>query len=90
MPHSFARRSRAACDEGGHGLGYMLSDILRGFFFGRAADLADHHDGFGGRVGLEKLQQVDERRSYNWVATEPDARGLSQAQFGELPNGLIG
>ena len=31
----------------------------RGFFFGRAADLADHEDPFRRRIALEHLQQID-------------------------------
>ncbi len=38
----------------------MSLDVGRRIFLGVAADLADHHDGFGLRIILEHLQDVDE------------------------------
>ena len=60
------------------------------FFFGGAADFAHHQDGFGRRIGLVHLQEVDERRADDRVAAEADAGRLAEAEVRELPDGFVG
>jgi hypothetical protein len=66
------------------------SDELGRFFFGRAADFADHDDRLGGFVGQEQLQDVDELGALDRVAADADGRGLAEAGVGGLEHGFIG
>jgi hypothetical protein len=61
-----------------------------GFFFGAAADLADHDDAFGLRVFVEQLQAVDEVEAVDRVAADADAGRLAQAHFGGLLDRFVG
>ena len=62
VAHPLAWRRGLAGDEADHGL-VTCALMKRGrFFLVRAADLADHHDRVGLRVGLEERQDIDERR----------------------------
>src|SRR6185503_11792618 len=45
MPHAAPGRRRLTRDEAHHRLLEGLLDVFRGFLFGRAADLANHHHG---------------------------------------------
>ena len=50
----------------------------------------DHQDGFGLRIVLEHLQEVDERGADDRIAAQADAGRLPQPQIGELPDGFVG
>ena len=84
-------RRGAAGDEADHGLlaaalGLVL-EKLRGVLFGRAADLADHHDRLGLRVGEEHLQHGDEFGALDRIAADADRGGLAEpfAAWSETP-----
>ena len=61
------------------GAGMAAYHILQlgGFFFGRAADFADHDDGFGLRIAEEQLQDIDEFGALDRVAADADASALA-------------
>ena len=61
-----------------------------GLLLGRAADLADHHDGPGVGVGLEGGQAVDEAGAGDRVAADAHAGGLAHALLAELVERLVG
>ena len=69
---------------------HLLLDELRRALLGAAADLADHDDAVRVRVGLEELEHVDEVHAADRVAADADARRLTDAERGELPDGLVG
>jgi hypothetical protein len=58
-------------------LGLAL-DELGGVLLGRAADLADHDDGVGARVGEEHLQHGDELRALDGIAADADRRSTGR------------
>ena len=90
MPHAAARRSGLAHDECRDGLADVLLDEGGGLLLLGAADLADHHDGFGLRVVVEHREDVHESGAGDGVAANADARGLSDASLRELVNALVG
>ena len=55
-----------------------------------AADLADHDDVLGLRVGLELLEHVDERRADDRVAADADDRRVAEAELRQLVADLVG
>ena len=57
---------------------------------GIAADLADHDDGLGLRVGQEHLQAVDEVGAVDRIAADADAGRLAEAGGGGLGHRLVG
>jgi hypothetical protein len=61
-----------------------------GLFLGGAADLADHDDRLGFRVGEEHFQHVDMFGALDRVAADADGGGLAEAEVGGLLDGLIG
>ena len=61
-----------------------------GFFFGAAADLADHDDGVGVGIVAEQLQRVDVRRADQRIAADADAGRLAQPEPRELVDRLVG
>src|SRR5262245_11008865 len=89
MAHAPAGRRRLPADEADHGLRDVGLDEGRGFLLGRAADLADHHDRFRLRIGLEEAQHVDEARAVHGIAADAHAGGLDQAALGQLMDHLV-
>ena len=73
-----------------HRLGDVLADEVRGGFFVRAADLADHDDAFGLRIPLEELQHIDEVHAAHRIAADADAGALAEALVGGLEHGFVG
>ena len=57
---------------------------------GRAADLADHDDRLGLRVGEEHLEHVDELGALDRIAADADRGGLAEARVGGLEHRLVG
>ena len=94
MAHAAAFRRGAACDETGGRLPaaalFLIGQELRGFFFGRAADLADHDDRLGFRVGQEHLQHVDMFGALDRVAADAHGSRLAKAHVRGLLDRLIG
>ena len=80
VAHALAVRGGLAGDERGHRLRDVLLREGGGFFFGGAADFAHHEDGFGLRVGLVELQQVDERGADDRIAAEADAGAIGRGR----------
>ncbi len=70
------------------GLVTCCFDVGGGLFLGRAADLAHHQDRLGRRIGLEHLEQVDERRADDRIAAQADARRLAQAEAASVARRL--
>src|ERR1700679_2412045 len=82
MAHAAAGRRGAPGDEADHrllaaALGLVLEE-LRAVFFGRAADLANHHDGMGLVVGEKHFEHRDEFRSLDRIAADVDGGGLAE------------
>ena len=73
-----------------HRLGHVGTNVIGGFLFGRPADLPDHQHPFGGRVGLEQFQCVDEAGAVDRISPDAQSGGLTQPQVGELIDRLIG
>ena len=90
MPHAFAGRGGDAGDVGDDGFVHVSLDVFGRFFFGRAADFADHDDALGLRVGLEGGEDVHEAGAVNRVAADTDAGGLAEADAGGLVHGFVG
>src|SRR3954447_3094204 len=90
VAHGLPGRRGGACDVPDHGLGDMLADVLGGLLLGRAADLAAHDDQLGLVVGLEELDDVDERAARHRVATDPDDRRVAEAALRQLVADLVG
>ncbi len=51
---------------------------LGGILLGAAADLADHDDGLGRRVGKQHLQHIDELGALDRIAADADRGGLAE------------
>src|SRR5690554_3915833 len=90
VTHALSGRGRGAGDEARHGLAHVGLYPCRGFFFSRATDLANHDDGFGVGVVLEKFERVDEVHAVDRVTTDTDAGALPDTQRGELTDSLVG
>jgi hypothetical protein len=89
VPHPLARRSGEPGDVADDGLRHRLRDERRGALLVVAADLADHHDEVGLRIGLEPLERVDEADPVDRVATHTDARRLPDPPLAELVHDLV-
>src|SRR5690606_864367 len=76
MPHPLARGRGLPADEADDRLFHVLCHVVRGDFLLAAADFADHHDGIGFRVLVEKLDDVEKSESVNGVAPDTDTCGL--------------
>src|SRR5215467_1252723 len=79
VAHATSGRRGLAADEADHGLLDVLLDVFGGLFFGRAADLADHHDGVGVGVVVEQFDGVALRRADDRIAADADAGRLADA-----------
>src|SRR5262245_61315199 len=90
VSHAAAGWRRLAADEAHHRLGHVRLDEGGRLLLRAAADLADHHDRFGLRIGLEETQHVDEARAVHRIAADADAGGLAQSAQGELVHDLVG
>ena len=90
VAHAASRRRGLAGDEADHRLLELALDEGGGFLLGRAADLADHDDGFGVGVGREQRQRVDEARADQRVAADADAGRLAHALPRQLVDRLVG
>src|SRR5487761_4231 len=90
VSHPAARRSGAPGDETRHRLFYVCGNEGGGFFFRRAADFSDQNDSMRFRISGHQAENVDEIGSDNRVSADAHARGLADAEGGELADGLIG
>src|SRR5438132_4482975 len=90
VAHAASRRSSLSGDEADHGLLYVGFDPFRSALFGVAADLADHNDGVGVRIVVEKLDGVEERGADDGIAANADAGGLANAELRQLMDGFVG
>ena len=90
VAHRLARRSGEPGDVGDDRLRHVLGDERAGLLLLVAADLADHDHELGLVVGLEALQDVDERRADDGVAADPDDRRAADAGVGQLVADLVG
>src|SRR5690606_19494044 len=62
---------------------------LRGVFFGRAADFADHDDRLGFRIAEEKFEHIDELGALHRIAADADGGRLAEAFVGGLEHGFV-
>src|SRR5690606_32665914 len=90
VSHASSGRGGGPGDEGGDGFVAVFGGPGGGFFFGSAADLADHDDGLGLRIVVEHLEHVEVGGAVDGVAADADAGGLAEPGLGELPDGLVG
>ena len=90
VAHAAARRRGLSGDEADDRLLHVLLDELGRGLFGRAADLADHDDGFGFGIVVEQAQRIDVRGADDGIAADADGRRLADAALRELVHGLIG
>jgi hypothetical protein len=91
VAHAAAWRGSDACNEAHHGLLRVPVRLkpLRGFLLRLAADLADHNDALRLGVVREALEHVDEVGAVKGVATDADARGLSEPGVRRLVDSLV-
>ena len=67
----------------------MGFDVCGSFFFGGAADLADHNDAARFRIFIEKLDGVDEVRADDRISSDSNAGGLADLSLRELAHGFV-
>ena len=89
VSHALARRRGDAGDEADDGFCHVFFRPKRGLFFVVAADFADHHHGFGLRIGFEKPQRVQVLQAVDRVAADADASRLPKPQLRELMDCLV-
>src|SRR6185437_9214274 len=94
MAHAAARRRRAPGDKADHrllaaALG-LVDEELRRILLRRTADLADHHDRSGFRVGEEHLQHCDEFGAFDRISANADGGCLAQAFTTGLEDRFVG
>ena len=92
MAHAAARRRRDAGDEADDRVSCFLAFLKNSarFFFGAAADFADHDDALGFVVGQEHFQAIDEVGAVDRIAADADAGRLAEAGRGGLRDRFIG
>src|SRR5580704_2186078 len=94
MPHAAARRGGAAGNEAHHRLAAaalgFIGHELGGILLGRPADLTDHDDRFGGLIGEEHFQHLDELGALDRIAPDADRGGLPKPFPGGLEYRLVG
>src|SRR3989344_2328484 len=89
VAHALARGRGDTGDEADDGLFHVGLAPLGGFGFVRAADLANHDDGIGVRVVVERLHDVDVLEAVDRVTADAHGAGLTQAEFGQLSHGFV-
>src|SRR5271166_1354006 len=89
VSHAPPRRRGLARDKAHYRLLHVRLDVLRRCFFGAAADLADHDDGFRLRISVEQRNRVYEVCPDDRVATDTDGRRLPDAARRQLIHGFI-
>src|SRR5690606_9993411 len=90
VAHALARGRGLARDEAGDGLGELARHVLGGGLLRAAADLSDHDDRVGLRVGVEQLEAVDEVRAVDRITAVALRGALTETELGELVHRLIG
>ena len=81
MAHAAARRRGDAGDEADHRFfDLVVLDEVGGVFLGAAADLADHDDALGLRIGEEHLQHLDMLGALDRIAADADAGRSGQGR----------
>src|SRR5205814_1770585 len=65
-------------------------DELSGSLFRVAANFANHDDRLGLRIAIKQIERVHKIRSDDWIATNADCGGLSDAALRKLMYGLVG
>src|SRR3954447_1871887 len=78
VAHAASRRCRLSRDERDDRLRHVRFHERGRFFLRRAADLADHDDRFGGVIGLERGQAIDEVGARQRIAADPDRGRLAE------------
>ena len=71
-------------------IAWLAGEEFRALLLGAAADLADHDDGFGGIVGEEQFERIDEVRAVDRIAADADAGRLAEPRRGGLGDRLVG
>ena len=90
MTHAAAGRRGLSGDEADHRLAHSPANEFRGLLLGIAPDFANHDDGVRIGIIVEKAHGIEERCADDGIAANANARGLADAQMGELADGLIG
>src|SRR4051794_24966193 len=90
MTHPSAWWGRLAGDEPDNRLLHFLPDESGGFLLIGAADLADHHHGFGCRILLERIETVDEVGAVDRIAADSNAGSLADTGARHLVDDFIG
>src|SRR5690606_22973659 len=88
VPHRLPLRRGEARDVAHDRLGDVLLDVFSGPFFSVTADLTDHHDDVGVRVGFERGERVDVRGADDRVTADTHAGG--EANVPQLVHHLVG
>src|SRR5690554_8084271 len=89
VAHTLARRCSNTGNVGNHRLGYVLLDERSRFFLGSTTDFTDHDDGFGFRIFLQQLQNINEVGARNRITTDTDTGRLAKTVVSRLLDGFI-
>src|SRR5580704_17620631 len=89
MTHPAARRRGLSGDKADYRLAHLSANEFRGLLLGISANFADHDDGVGIGVIVEKPNGIEERSANDGVATDADARGLADSEMRELADRLV-
>ena len=89
VAHAAARRRGDTGHEANQRLTQIFPGPAGGGDFLRSADLADHDDDLGFRIGFEGLEHGDEVGAVDGIAADADGGGNAQAEVGHLLGGLV-
>src|ERR1700678_3561513 len=90
MAHALSRRRCDAGDESDHGFFHIVLYPACAGFLVVAADFADHDHGVGFRVFIEHAHDINMLQAVDRIAADAHARRLSEAEFHQLADGLVG
>src|ERR1700730_1574217 len=90
VSHALARRRGDPGNETDHRLFHVILDPRSRNFLVGATDLSDHDHRIRFRIVVEELQHVEMLEPVDRIATDAYRRRLSQVEFCQLRNGLVG
>ena len=90
MAHAFAGRRSNTRNKTNDRFFHIGFAPLSGVCFVWSADFANHDDGVGIRIVIERLHHIDVFQAIDGVTTNTDSTGLAQTYFGQHGHRFIG
>ena len=90
VSHAASGRRGCTRDETCDGFLTVFANPLGGFFFVGSSDFANHDDGFGLRIFVKHLEDIEMRCSVDGIAADPNAGGLAESSGSQLEDGFVG